>query len=76
MRGVVKRIGEAAGVEVHPHMFRHTFAHDWFMRGGNETQLMTIAGWRDRDMLSRYARSAEAERAKEEYKRLGIGKPR
>ncbi len=76
MRGVVKRIGEAAGVEVHPHMFRHTFAHEWFMRGGNETQLMTIAGWRDRDMLSRYARSAEAERAKEEYKRLGIGEPR
>ncbi len=76
VRGVVKRIGEAAGVDVHPHVFRHTFAFDWFMRGGNETQLMTIAGWRDRDMLSRYARSAEAEHAKEEYKRLGIGTKR
>jgi site-specific recombinase XerD len=76
IRQVVVRIGKAAEVDVHPHQFRHTFAYDWFMRGGNETQLMTIAGWRDRDMLSRYARAAEAEHAKAEYKRLGIGTKR
>lgn len=74
VRQVIKRIGDEAGVDVHPHQLRHTFAHDFLLRGGNETHLMSIAGWTDRDMLSRYAKSGQAERAREEYHRIGIGR--
>jgi hypothetical protein len=39
----------------------------------NETDLMTLAGWRSRTMVSRYAASAAAERATEVAKRMSPG---
>lgn len=71
---MVKRRAEQAGIgHVHPHQFRHTFAHRWLKEGGSEGGLQKLAGWKDRQMLARYA-SAEAERrAIEEHERLGIG---
>ena len=41
---VLRRRGAQAGLPgLHPHQFRHTFAHQWLAQGGAETDLMRIA---------------------------------
>ena len=71
---VVERRGVAAGTEgLHPHQFRHSAAHRWQVEGGNESDLMTLLGWKPRSMLSRYAASAATERAQASHRRLALG---
>ncbi|WP_405991048.1 tyrosine-type recombinase/integrase [Streptomyces sp. NBC_00986] len=65
-----RRCAEAEIDPIHPHQFRHTFAHLWKVNGGNEDDLMRITGWSSRQMLSRYAASAGAERARAAHARL------
>lgn len=69
------RRSKAAGLpyRVHPHMFRHTFAHQWLSDGGAEGDLQRIAGWESPQMLQRYGASAASERARAAHKRLGLG---
>jgi site-specific recombinase XerD len=56
---MLRRRGAQAGLPgLHPHQFRHTFAHQWLAQGGTETDLMRIAGWKSRAMLQRYGASA------------------
>jgi len=63
-----KRGAEAGIGPVHPHQFRHSFAHAWLAQGGQEQDLMRLAGWRSRTMLNRYGASAAAERARNAHR--------
>jgi len=67
---MLRRRADEAGLQTHAHLFRHTFAHNWLAEGGQETDLMMLMGWKSREMLGRYGRSAAAERAVKAHRRL------
>ena len=71
---MLRRRGQQIGIEgLHPHLFRHTFAHDWQSAGGSEADLMKLLGWRSRSMIERYGASAATERAIAAHTRMARG---
>lgn len=65
---------EAAGITgFHLHRLRHRFADRWLAAGGQEGDLMRIAGWRSREMLARYGAARADARAHEAARRLALG---
>jgi site-specific recombinase XerD len=74
LRQLIDRRCEQAGLgHIHAHQLRHSFAHAYLSQGGNEGDLMQLAGWRSRAMLNRYAASTASARPGEAYRRMGIG---
>ncbi|WP_412746001.1 tyrosine-type recombinase/integrase [Krasilnikovia sp. MM14-A1004] len=71
---MLRRRGRRAGVaDVHAHRWRHNFAHEWKLAGGDTGDLMLVLGWSSDDMPRRYGASAAAERAQLTHARLQIG---
>jgi integrase/recombinase XerD len=64
---MIERRASQAGIRLHPHMFRHTFSHNWLDKGGAEGDLMELNGWEGPQMLARYGRSARSARARRHY---------
>jgi site-specific recombinase XerD len=74
VKAMLKRRGTDAGIrDLHPHAFRHTWAHAFRAAGGSEGDLMLLGGWRSRAMLDRYGKTAAADRAADAYRRLSLG---
>lgn len=75
VREILKVRGEVAGIRdrLHPHRFRHTFAHDFLLNGGQGPDLKRLAGWTSDVMLERYGASGADVRAHEATKRLRRG---
>jgi site-specific recombinase XerD len=70
---VLKRRAAMVGLTVHPHMFRHTWASEFRSAGGEEGDLMALGGWRSRQMLDRYGKTAAADRARASYRQRSLG---
>ena len=55
---------------VSAHMFRHRFADRWKADGGSEEALMSLGGWRNREIMQRYGKVNRQSRAIDEYRKL------
>jgi site-specific recombinase XerC len=74
VRERMKVRGATAGItDLHPHRFRHSWAHDYLMAGGQERDLKRLAGWPSDVMLERYGASAADARAKAAAQRMRRG---
>lgn len=72
VRQIIERRGEKLGLDIYPHLFRHTFSHRWLDAGGPEGDLMEHCGWDSPQMLRRYGRSARGARARRTYDRVNV----
>lgn len=75
VRWILRQRVEQAGLDgrANPHRFRHTWAHDFLLAGGQQGDLKQLAGWTSDVMLARYGASAADVRAMEAARRMRRG---
>lgn len=65
---IVTARGAKAGIEhLFPHMLRHTWAHRWLAKGGQEGDLQKLGGWESADIMRRYGSAQAVTRALARY---------
>jgi integrase/recombinase XerC/integrase/recombinase XerD len=70
----VRQVGQRARVEdVHPHRFRHTFAHSFLAAGGDIGDLRVLLGHSSFAMTARYSSYFEGQRAVASHRRFLAG---
>jgi integrase/recombinase XerD len=69
---LVVRRGKQADVKLYPHMFRHTFTHNWLQQGGAAGDLQALNGWDSDQMVHHYAKITRAERAQSHYDQINV----
>jgi site-specific recombinase XerD len=71
---LVARRARVAGVpHIHPHQYRHTWAHQYRKSGGDRGDLKRLGGWKSDQMVDRYGASAADERAQQDYRKRSFG---
>ncbi len=69
-----RRVREAGlSRKIHPHLFRHTFAHLLKEGGATDEEVQRLGRWRDRKMVARYGAWAADQRAFATHRRLSPG---
>jgi site-specific recombinase XerD len=66
----VRRARQAGLQDVHPHAFRHTFAHALKRAGAADEIVMALGGWRSTKVMVSYGRTLASERAVAAHKAL------
>jgi len=67
---IIKRLGKKAGLKVHPHKLRHTFAINFLRAGGDAFSLQYLLGHSTLQMTQRYIQSLNAEDAINAHKKF------
>ncbi len=68
-----RRCDQVGIARLHPHVLRHTWAHEMKRAGAGESDLMALGGWSTPTMVHRYGKSAAVARAHETAQRIAIG---
>ena len=63
IQAIFDKYSALIGVKIHPHLLRHTFAHQFLNDGGNLVQLAQILGHANMNTVSTYTRNTVAELA-------------
>lgn len=70
---MVRRMGQDAGLHMHPHLLRHSFATN-YLEEGDRHSLQLLLGHSDPKTTSRYVASKEQERALRAHEKYSPGK--
>ena len=69
VQSMFKRLSTRAGIEVHPHLLRHTFATMWLLNGGDSLMLQRLLGHTTLTMTNRYCQAVGSLNAIESHKK-------
>ena len=68
-----RRCASAGIPNIHPHQFRHTWAHQMRQSGLDRGDLKRMGGWKSDQMVDRYGASAADGRAREAHRKRSFG---